>query len=174
MRASAQENARMTPFISQDLHPGILGRLELGGCHMQPDEPFPLEAVPSRVRQAMLNEFNGRRPSLREVAEIPDEYWLATPAIGRKFLQTIREAAHLPGLRADAPVRRRLTDAELLDCLESLQRELQYLRVVVRAKTRRTPRGRHPAQRRFGESLAAMSSGFGEDWTPTGPEALPS
>ncbi|WP_210252239.1 hypothetical protein, partial [Microvirga tunisiensis] len=45
------------------------------------DEPFPLNAVPPRVRNTILLEFKGRCPSLREVAEIPDSYWLETPNI---------------------------------------------------------------------------------------------
>lgn len=39
---------------------------------MRLDEPFPLQAVPSRVRHAILQEFKGCCPSIREVAEIPD------------------------------------------------------------------------------------------------------
>ena len=109
---------------------------------MQVDEPFPLESVPSRVRQAILSEFKGRCPSVREVAEIPDAYWLATPAMGRKFLQMIRDVTHAPGQQADVPVRHRLTDAELLDGLEKLQRELQWLQATLKAKTRRMPRSR--------------------------------
>jgi hypothetical protein len=116
---------------------------------MPVDEPFPLESVPSRVRQAILSEFKGRCPSVREVAEIPDAYWLATPAMGRRFLQMIRDITHAPGRQADAPVRPRLTDAELLDRLESLQRELQWLQATLKAKTRRMPRSRD--RRPFGE-----------------------
>lgn len=109
---------------------------------MQVDEPFPLESVPSRVRHTILREFNGRCPSVREVSEIPDAYWLATPAIGRRFLQMIREVAQAPSRQIDAPILRRLTDAELLDRLESLQQELQILHRVLRAKVRRPPRNR--------------------------------
>ena len=109
---------------------------------MQMDEPFPLESVPSRVRLAILSEFNGRRPSVREVAEIPDAYWLATPAMGHKFLQMIRDVTHAPGRQADVPVGPRLTDLELLDRLESLQRELQWLQATLKAKTRRIPRSK--------------------------------
>ena len=52
------------------------------------EEPFPLNAVPPRVRKTILNEFNGRCPSMREVAEIPDSHWLATPNIGPTVLST--------------------------------------------------------------------------------------
>ena len=115
---------------------------------MQVDEPFPLESLPSRVRQAILSEFKGRCPSVREVAEIPDAYWLATPAMGRKFLQMIREVTPAPRTQAQVPVRPRLTDAELLDRLESLQEELQRLHDVLRAKARRPPTSRERFQSR--------------------------
>ena len=103
---------------------------------MPVDEPFPLESLPSRVRQAILSEFKGRCPSVREVAEIPDAYWLATPAMGRKFLQMIHDVTHAPGRQADVPVRRRLTDLELLDRLESLQDELLLLQEMLQARAR--------------------------------------
>jgi hypothetical protein len=109
---------------------------------MQMDKPFPLESVPSRVRRAILSEFKGRCPSVREVAEIPDAHWLATPAMGRKFLQMIRDVTHAPERQADVSVKPRLTDAELLDRLESLQRELQWLQATLETKTRRMPRSR--------------------------------
>ena len=117
---------------------------------MQVDEPFPLESVPSRVKQAILREFKGRCPSMREVAEIPDAYWLATPAIGRKFLQTICDAAPAPARLTTVPVRR-LTAAELMERLESLQEELQRLYDVLKARARRTPRNRGRLQKPFGE-----------------------
>ncbi len=117
---------------------------------MQVDQLFPLESVPSRVKQAILSEFKGRCPSMREVAEIPDAYWLATPAIGRKFLQTIRDAAPAPARQTTVPVRR-LTNAELMDRLEGLQEELQKLHDVLKARARRTPRNKVRHQRPFGE-----------------------
>ena len=106
--------ACILPFIGLDSPSAMGDDLEHKGCHMQLDEPFPLEIVPSRVRHAMLHEFNGRRPTLREVAQIPDAYWLATPAIGRKFLQAIRAVVHAPRLETDAPVPPGLTGPQTL------------------------------------------------------------
>jgi len=42
----------------------------------------PLNAVPPRVRKTILCEFKARCPSIREVAETPDSYWLATAPSG--------------------------------------------------------------------------------------------
>jgi hypothetical protein len=122
--------------------------LEHKGCHMQLDEPFPLEIVPSRVRHAMLDEFKGRRPTMREVAQIPDAYWLATPAIGRKVLQTIRAVVQAPRPQTDAAALPRLTDAELLDRLESLQRELLWMQDLARAGAPKSSRSRNRFQGR--------------------------
>src|SRR4028119_299517 len=117
---------------------------------MQPDHPFPLEAVPSRVRHALLDEFKGRCPTVGEVAQIPDAYWLATPAIGRKVLQTIRAVVQAPRPQTDAPALPRLTDAELLDRLDSLRRELLWMQDLARAgapepsRSRKRVHGRAP------------------------------
>ena len=91
------------------------------------DEPFPLNAVPPRVRNTILNEFKGRCPSIREVAEIPDSYWLATPNIGPTFLEQIRSVTDAPPEQTVSPPCPRLTNGELLDRLERLQDELRWL-----------------------------------------------
>jgi hypothetical protein len=86
------------------------------------DEPFPLAAVPSRLRQAILNEFAGRCPSIQEVAEISDRDWLKTPDIGPAALKMIRSVTD-ERKRQTA----RLSDAELLNRLEWVQKELRWL-----------------------------------------------
>src|SRR6478736_4475310 len=91
------------------------------------DEPFPLNAVPPRVRKTILSEFKGRCPSIREVAETPDSYWLATPSIGPTILEQIRRVTGAALEQTASPSRPRLTDAELLDRLERLQDELRWL-----------------------------------------------
>ncbi len=94
---------------------------------MTPDEPFPLEQFPSRIRAAILDEFDGRRPSQQEVADIPDAHWLATPAIGPAVLKKIRRLG-----RDDAPPSRPMADAELLQRLTFLQEELKLIQHAVR------------------------------------------
>jgi hypothetical protein len=91
------------------------------------NEPFPLNAVPPRVRNTILNEFKGRCPSIREVAEIPDSDWLATPNIGPAFLEQIRSVTDAPPEQTASPSCSRLTDGELLGRLEWLQDELRWL-----------------------------------------------
>jgi hypothetical protein len=106
------------------------------------NEPFPLNAVPPRVRNTILNEFKGRCPSIREVAEIPDSDWLATPNIGPTFLEQIRRVTDAPLEHTASPSRPRLTDAELLDCLERLQDDLRWLQDQMEARLLKTARRR--------------------------------
>ena len=105
-------------------------------------EPFPLNAVPPRVRNTILNEFKGRCPNIREVAEIPGSYWLATPSIGPTFLEQIRSVTDAALQQTASPSRPQLTDAELLDRLERLQDELRWLQDQMEAKLLKTARRR--------------------------------
>ena len=106
------------------------------------DEPFPLSTVPPRVKNTILNEFKGRCPSIREVAETPDSYWLATPSIGPTILEQIRRVTGAALEQTASPSRPRLTDAELLDRLERLQDELRWLQDRMEAKLLKTARRR--------------------------------
>ena len=84
---------------------------------MQQDEFFPLDAIPPRVRRAILHEFQGRRPTVQEVAQISDRHWLATPEIGPSTLEKIHEALQPQPHQGDG-ASPKMTDAELLDRLE--------------------------------------------------------
>jgi hypothetical protein len=99
------------------------------------DEPFPLEAVPSRVRHALLDEFKGRCPSIQEVDQIPDKHWLATPGIGPAVLETIRSITSAGRQEtishASSP---NLSDAELLRRLEQIQDHLRWLEAELKAR----------------------------------------
>jgi hypothetical protein len=100
---------------------------------MHENELFPLEAVPSRVKFAILREFKGRRPTVQEVSRICDRSWLAVPGIGRTALANIRQATgdqHPLSLNRSAV---RMSDAELLTRLDLLQEELQSLNEVLNA-----------------------------------------
>jgi hypothetical protein len=111
------------------------------------NEPFPLNAVPPRVRNTILNEFKGRCPSIREVAEIPDSDWLATPNIGPTFLEQIRSVTDAPPEQTASPSCSRLTDGELLGRLEWLQDELRWLQEQMETRLLKTARRR--ANRRW-------------------------
>jgi len=125
---------------------------------MLENELFPLEAVPSRVKVAILLEFKGRRPTVQEVSEICDRSWLTVPGIGRTALASIRQATgDRNSLSLDRPAAR-MSDAELLMRLDLLQEELQNLNEVLNAAL-------SPVQRkvlRSGRIRKAPSGAYGQ------------
>jgi hypothetical protein len=99
---------------------------------MHLDDPFPLSDVPPRVRKAVLAEFMGRRPSVREVRGVTDQRWLATPDIGERSLSIIHRITKPDRTPADVISPSRMTDAELLRRLRCIQRELESLERLLR------------------------------------------
>jgi len=104
---------------------------------MQQAEFFPLDAIPPRVRRAILQEFQGRRPTVQEVAQISDRHWLATPEIGPSTLEKIHEVLHPQTHQGDGALSK-MSDAELLDRLESLQEELRSIRHILETRIGKT------------------------------------
>lgn len=101
---------------------------------MRLDDPFPLEAVSSRLRHAILREFQGRCPTLREMAQIPDRRWLSTPDVGPRSVEIIHDFTDAARQQTISPLDARLTDAELLKRLEWLQKEVRWLRDFLKDK----------------------------------------
>ena len=85
---------------------------------MQLDEPSPLDAVAPQLRRVILGEFQGRWPTVHEIAEISDQHRLASPGVGPGTLEAMRRITHPPH-QQDDPGSLRLSDAALLDRLES-------------------------------------------------------
>jgi len=104
------------------------------GTEMGLDDPFPLEKCSGRVRGAVLAEFQGRCPTIREVASISDAQWLTVPNIGPTTLEEIRRYI------GEAPAEQRLQnlpsmdDGELLSRLNRVQRELNVIATAIRAR----------------------------------------
>jgi hypothetical protein len=57
---------------------------------MQLLDLFPVEHLPKPVIQTILTEFQGRHPTVLEVASVPDAHWLTLPAMGPARLACIR------------------------------------------------------------------------------------
>jgi hypothetical protein len=110
---------------------------------MSLDQPFPLDAVPSWLRNAILNAFQGRCPTMREVAGISDRDWLTVPGVGPIALEMIRS---VPG-EQQRP-QKRLSDAELLKRLEWLQMELRWLEELLKARLPKIATGNEPDQQK--------------------------
>ena len=80
---------------------------------MRLDDPFPLDELSPRVRQAILTEFGGRCPSIREVASIPDTLWLKLPGMGPKVVARMRSLTRGARRKARLPSLAGMTDSEL-------------------------------------------------------------
>ncbi len=132
---------------------------------MHLDEPFPLEAVPSRVGHVLLREFKGRCPSVREVDQIPDKHWLTAPGVGRTTLQVIRSiTSAVVQHQGSHAASHSLPDAELLRRLEGLQEELRWVAgqlkaLVLRDARRRPQRQQHSRRSRNANANPGHPSG---------------
>src|SRR3712207_3908843 len=108
--------------------------VSMRGYGMGLDDPFPIDKCSGRVRGAILAEFQGRCPTIREVASISDAQWLTVPNIGPTTLEEIRRFI------SEAPAEQRLQDlptmddGELLSRLNRLQRELNLIASAIRAR----------------------------------------
>ncbi len=109
---------------------------------MKSKSHFPLEDFSSPVRGAILDAFEGRCPTVQDVARIPDVCWLATPSIGPKTLEKIHR---LTEDQPDFPSSPRITDAELLARLDLILSELRCVRDALKAKIVQAPKGRDHA-----------------------------
>jgi hypothetical protein len=98
------------------------------------DDPFPIEKCSGRVRGAILAEFQGRCPTIREVASISDAQWLTVPNIGPTTLEELRSMTHPTpnGEQRQNPTG--MPDGELLSRLNRLQRELNTIVGEIRAR----------------------------------------
>ncbi len=100
---------------------------------MNPNDPFPLERCSSRLRAAILSEFQGRHPTLQDVASIPPAKWLTVPGIGQTSLTALDTIIqdHQGWMKRNASANP--DDANLADQLERLQRHLDRLRRELRS-----------------------------------------
>ena len=100
---------------------------------MRKHDLFPIDRLPPRIRNAVLDEFDGRCPTVLEVACVPDTDWLKAPDIGPVALATLRSLT--PGMRRKAgiPTLAGLSDAELLARSKSLRRELSRIQHDLKA-----------------------------------------
>ncbi len=101
---------------------------------MRLDEPFPLEAVSSRLRNAILREFHGRCPSIREMTQIPDRQWRSTPGVGPRSIEIIHDLTDAVRQQTISPSDAQGMDAELLERLEWLRKEVRWLQHVLKTK----------------------------------------
>ncbi len=116
------------------------------GCEMGLDDPFPIERCSGRVRGAILAEFQGRCPTVREVASISDAQWLTVPNIGPTTLEELRSMTQQAPNGNDKPSATTMTDGELLSRLNRLQRELNLIVGEIRTRLAAPPRKRRTSE----------------------------
>ncbi|GEO14281.1 hypothetical protein [Microvirga aerophila] len=95
---------------------------------MDPDQLFPINLCDGRLKHAILSEFAGRCPTIRDVRNIPDSTWLAVPGVGPTNLAKIRYlATGAPNRVSPRGTSHRLATlptGELLSRLTTLQAEI--------------------------------------------------
>jgi hypothetical protein len=97
------------------------------GSQMRESDLFPIEALPSRIKDAVLTEFHGRCPTVLEVARTPDSYWLTVPNMGRSSLAQLRSVTKGVRRNVGIPTLSGLSDAELLTHARQTERQLSEL-----------------------------------------------
>jgi len=108
------------------------------------DDPFPIEKCSGRVRGAILAEFQGRCPTIREVASISDAQWLTVPNIGPTTLEELRSMTQPLSNEQDSAAATHMPDQEILSRLNRLQRELNVLIGEIRMRLNATSSRRSP------------------------------
>jgi hypothetical protein len=110
---------RNNPYCLTDMQQGRV---------MDPEQLFPIDQCDGRLKHAILSEFGGRCPTVREVDNIPDSLWLSVPGVGPTNLSKIRHiSTGRPGQILPHGANRRLATlptVELLSRLTSLQAEI--------------------------------------------------
>jgi hypothetical protein len=95
---------------------------------MQLSDLFPVEDLPRPVKETILAEFQGRHPTVQEVASVPDAHWLKLPAIGPTRLARLRSLTEEICEQVQPPVLAGMTVIQLLkrhDRLRARQEQLQ-------------------------------------------------
>jgi hypothetical protein len=90
------------------------------------DDPFPIELLGRQAQESLLHEFGGRRPSIAEVANIPEADLLKLPGIGLSTVRKVRLLAQ-NGTASSFSVAG-LSDDDLLLEHDRLSAELSDLR----------------------------------------------
>jgi hypothetical protein len=90
------------------------------------DDLFPIELLRLAAQQSILAEFSGRRPSVSEVASLPDDHLMKLAGFGPSTIRKVRSITQ-SGINSSSAIAG-LDDAELLSEYRSLRQELTKLR----------------------------------------------
>jgi hypothetical protein len=81
---------------------------------MQLSDPYPVERLPKLVQQAILTEFQGRHPTVLEIAPVLDAQWLTLPGMGPTRLARLRVLAEGMREQVQPSALTRMTVVQLL------------------------------------------------------------
>jgi hypothetical protein len=90
------------------------------------DYLFPIELLGLSAQQSIMEEFGGSRPSISEVARIPDNQLMKLPGFGLSTIRKVRSITH-SGIKSFSAIAG-LTNAELLSEHDCLTQKLTSLR----------------------------------------------
>jgi hypothetical protein len=90
------------------------------------DDLFPIELLGSQAQESILREFGGRRPTVVEIASIPEANLLKLPGFGPSTVRKVRSIA-LSGTASSSALAG-LNDDEVLLEHDRLSAELSELR----------------------------------------------
>ena len=95
--------------------------------HMRKGDPFPIDQLPPRIKNAVLSEFKGRCPTILEVVSTPDSHWLSVPNMGHTSLARLRSVTKGMRRKVGLPTLAGLPDTELLMQTQHLERQLKHV-----------------------------------------------
>jgi hypothetical protein len=95
---------------------------------VQPSDLFPIERCSSRLKTAVLDEFQGRCPTLQEIISISQRRWLTVPGIGYTLLTELDSIIQSCGVGTEEDTQKLSDDTEFLARLERMKRDLIRLK----------------------------------------------
>ena len=112
---------------------------------MQPADPFPLERCSSRLKTAILGEFNGRSPTYQDILSLSPKEWMTVPSMGPTLLRELDSIVQNPSAMAEVDFFETREHADLMARLERFQRDLRRLQHDIRALLGEAPSGKADA-----------------------------
>jgi hypothetical protein len=94
---------------------------------MEPSDPFPIERCSSRLKTAILAEFNGRSPTYQDILNLSPKEWMSVPGMGPALLRELHSIVQNPSAVAEVASFETREDADLMARLERFQEDLKRL-----------------------------------------------
>ena len=94
---------------------------------MEPSDPLPTERCSSRLKTAILAEFEGRSPTYQDILNLSPKEWMSVPGMGPALLRELHSIVQNPSAVADVVSFETREDADLMARLERFQEDLKRL-----------------------------------------------